>query len=295
MVRRIRLTLALATFVLALTPVAASAYTITSGIEEGQSTNATSITIDFYQPNAVTVFCKLDEVTIPCAAISVTLHDISEGEHKFEVGGTYNDSICIPSVGCSPIETPAQTAQVNFSVDRTDPVVSIVGGPAEGSITTAPNVSFGIASSEGSLACRFDGAPVACDATGVSLTGLSLGKHELVVESTDRAGNSGGATRSFTVVGSPTITSAPKSVKQGRSIALKLNCPEGCEVKGVLKLGSKKLKLKDAKSQAGFSTVTFRFNKSQKKAIKSALKRGKKVSVVFTPVGGVAITMKIKK
>lgn len=273
-----------------LAATSASAFTITSGIEEGQSTNATSITIEYFDPTATYNTCTLDGNPIPCSLTSATIDNIAEGAHNFTVGGGL--ILVIPPSGSMNITLPSD--EVNFTVDRTDPVVSITSGPAEGATITTRDANFGISTNEGTLACRADGAAAACDAGGLKLTGLRNGIHELVVEATDAAGNTGRAARIFAVQPVYKIKSAPKSVKRGKAIKLKLNCSEACTLKAVAKLGKKKLKLKSVKAKSGNSTVKIKLTRSQAKSIKSALKSGKSVKIIASFAGGNSKTVKIR-
>jgi predicted phage tail protein len=86
--------------------------------------------------------------------------------------------------------------------DTTAPTVSITGGPAAGSSTTATGASFSFSSSEpGTFSCRLDaGAADESCASPKAYSGLSVGEHTFTVRATDAAGNvSAAQTRTWTV------------------------------------------------------------------------------------------------
>ncbi|MFT4049346.1 MAG: hypothetical protein QM648_05840 [Solirubrobacterales bacterium] len=283
--------LALALAAVAALPAGATAIQI-SAPTMGAYFNTPDVTIEYSGVDAAT--CTLDGSIVSCNPTSYTAAAIAEGEHHFNVDGTFNmPPMCMmwdpidPSI-CTgwmpPIPMPAGSASVTFTVDRTAPVITLSGGPADGAKTFDTSASIGIGASEGTPSCTLDGAAFACGATA-ELTRLGLGAHRLEVSATDQAGNVGMATRSFVVTLPPKILSAPKSVVIGKKLALKVQCPDGCTIGGVAS-GKRGKKIKFAVSvKAGASSVNVKFKSSVRRALNRALIDGP-LKVVFTPVGG---------
>lgn len=295
--------------VLALAPAGASALVTFDPIGNGGYTNAESVVINYSDPGGLTgANCILDGLgPVPCSNSSATLTGLSEGVHSLVVNGVVlvqgecvawmppDNIVC---VGWSMTGVPTNGG-VGFTVDRTAPVVSISNGPAEGSSSTQTSASFGINASDGTVACRLDGATVACGASA-DLSSLSVGTHQLVVTSTDEAGNVGTATRSFSVTAAsvppavPKLLSVPKSVKVGAKIKLSVSCPDGCTIAVVVKRGSAKAFKGSIVVPAGATSATFSPKSSLTRSLKKALKAKKKVVAVFS-LAGVSKSSRIKK
>jgi hypothetical protein len=78
----------------------------------------------------------------------------------------------------------------NWTVDLVRPVVTVSGGPREGSTTTATRASFSFVANEPvTFRCTLDlSVPKACTSPR-TYTGLVPGAHTFSVTATDRAGN----------------------------------------------------------------------------------------------------------
>jgi hypothetical protein len=138
---------------------------------------------------------------------------------------------------------------------------------------------------------------------------LAAGPHTFKVT----AGNAQGSvnvTRSFTVASlpsiavtppadggatkvTPTITSAPKSVKPGKKIKLGVNCPDGCKIAVAFKGFAKRL-TGSIVVKPGATSVSYSISKSATKAIRKALKAQKTVTATFMINGGSAKKVTIK-
>ena len=100
------------------------------------------------------------------------------------------------------------TVTRSFTLDTTDPQLSITGGPAAGAVVQARAASFNFSSSDANgvtLACKLDGGAFGpCSgADSHTLSGLSLGGHTFVVRAMDGAGNVVTVERAFTVQDPP--------------------------------------------------------------------------------------------
>jgi hypothetical protein len=134
----------------------------------------------------VTYACRLGEAPfLPCTS-PFTVNGLAQGPHTFAVRATDAAGHTDP--------TPATRS---WTVDTIPPDVAITSGPAEGS-TSGPHVRLSFTASDGAVTCSLDGAPPAPCASPLTLQ-LPAGPHQLVVRAVDAAGNTGTATRSWTV------------------------------------------------------------------------------------------------
>ncbi|MEO7733043.1 MAG: LamG domain-containing protein [Kofleriaceae bacterium] len=139
----------------------------------------------------VTFACSLDGVAITDCASPASLTGLAQGAHTFTVQATDAAGHADPS-----------PASRSWTVDTVAPDVMVTAGPAA---TSGPRVSFSFTTSEGSLACSFDGAAfTAC--TSPLATNLPAGVHQLAVRATDAAGNATTVTRAWTVACAPPDT-----------------------------------------------------------------------------------------
>jgi hypothetical protein len=80
----------------------------------------------------------------------------------------------------------------------------------------------------------------------------------------------------------PAILSAPKKVKAGKKIALKLRCETGCTLALNLKIGKKAIKgLKPVKIAAGLTAFNLKLPSKPAKKVKAALKKSKQTRIVL--------------
>jgi hypothetical protein len=98
--------------------------------------------------------------------------------------------------------------QRSFTYDSHEPVVTITGGPGEGTVVYARSTAFTFTTSDltpVTRSCKLDGgAFAACtSATGHSLSGLSLGIHTFTLRVVDAAGHTMTVVRRFTVADKP--------------------------------------------------------------------------------------------
>jgi hypothetical protein len=295
----------------ALTPAAAPALSV-DPVGNNGFTNVDPVTVVFGDPSGInSANCMVDGVGPPTSCSSpVSLGGLGEGAHSLSVTAV----VIVQGPPCMVYAPPPfadqcvswtmtptyPSASVNFTVDRTPPVVSITGGPAEGSSSAATTAAFGISADSGTVTCKLDSAIVACGATA-DLSGLAVGAHTFEVTAEDEAGNIGSAARSFTVttppIGEPAIPkilSAPKSAKVGAKIKLKVSCPDGCRIAVVIKRKGGTIK-SSINVAPGATTATFKPKSSVTRKLKSDLKKKRKVVISFTPAGGKSKSVKIKK
>lgn len=119
-----------------------------------------------------------------------TLTGLAQGAHTFAVRAT--------DAAGHPDPSPAQRS---WTVDTVAPDVSITAGPGAGT-TTGPWVVFQFTASEGAVTCSVDGGAYAACASPFGKS-LPNGDHDFAVRATDGAGNTGTATRSWTVACGP--------------------------------------------------------------------------------------------
>lgn len=307
---------------MALLASSAPALTITSIPPDGH-TNANPVVVSYSDPDTLINYaCALMRFTeagaqppelVPCSSSSVDLGALAEGEYMLSVQALWYYSFCVEyhpifPDECIALSTSFETrgTEVNFFVDRTAPMVSLSGGPAEGSSSTDTSASFAVTATDGTITCKLDGATIPCG-TISNLTGLSVGTHQLTVTATDRAGNADTKARNFTVLGTggatnppgsappagggattratPVITSAPRFVKLGKKIKLGVACPDGCRIAIVFSGAGKRL-TGSIVVKPGATAVSYSISKSGVRAVRKALRSKKKVTATFTPDGG---------
>jgi hypothetical protein len=160
---------------------------LTGGPGAGSTTKQTSATFNVSTSDGSLV-CTLDGATLSsCSPPTVTLSSLGNGSHTFTVRG-------VDAVGNSSSPISRQ-----WTVDTVPPTLTLSGGPPEGSTTTDHSATFTIGTSEGTLACTLDGAPVACSAPSITLTSLADGTHTFAISASDAVGNGATQSRSWTV------------------------------------------------------------------------------------------------
>jgi hypothetical protein len=109
-----------------------------------------------------------------------------------------SDGVCTDNAGNVAL-TPVTVNGIN--IDKTNPVVSITGNPADPSNVTSPVFSYGITEAHlQTVTCKIDATPVACGNTTATITGpLSDGPHLFEVTATDLAGNTGSDSFAWTI------------------------------------------------------------------------------------------------
>jgi hypothetical protein len=132
----------------------------------------------------VTFTCSLDGAAPADCSSPASFTTLAQGAHTFTVQAT-------DAAGHSDA-TPATRS---WTVDTVPPDVMITAGPAA---TSGPRVTFSFSTSEGSLACSFDGAAFTPCASPLA-TNLPAGAHQLAVRATDAASNASTVMRAWTV------------------------------------------------------------------------------------------------
>jgi hypothetical protein len=148
-------------------------------------TNDNTVPIPFtVDDGSATVTCKVDNVTVPCAAPGFTTAALADGSHTVVVSAT---------------DAAGNTGQstVQFTVDTVAPVVTITGGPT--GTVNVPDATFTFTSEAGvTYACSLDNGAFAPCSSPKTYT-VAAGDHTFAVRATDAAGNvSAVATRSWT-------------------------------------------------------------------------------------------------
>jgi hypothetical protein len=83
--------------------------------------------------------------------------------------------------------------------DTTPPTVSITSGPTDAGTSTSASFEFTADEAGASFSCSLDGAAFVACGSPAAYDGLAVGNHDLVVKATDLAGNSGTASRAWTI------------------------------------------------------------------------------------------------
>jgi len=122
--------------------------------------------------------CSLDgSPAMPCFG-APNFTNLKEGRHTLKVW----------SVDLAYNESPAITYV--WKIDRTPPVVSLVGGPTEGSTSGPGEITFGVSQTEkGQLWCSLDGVEFSKCSSPVRFADLPSGPHTFQVYAVDAAGN----------------------------------------------------------------------------------------------------------
>lgn len=178
--------------------------TITGGPDD--PTRATDATFTFTADDGPGVGvdrteCRLDDGGFAPCTSPHSLSPIDEGTHTVEVRAWDRAG------NAGPI------ASWTWTVDRSAPTIDIapITDPAPSSYTATASVAFSFTCGDSltscalaTRSCEIDGAPVSCGASGGTVmagyTGAyAFGEHTLRVTIEDAAGNSGSASRTFTV------------------------------------------------------------------------------------------------
>jgi CSLREA domain-containing protein len=123
--------------------------------------------------------CSLDGAAFSTCASPVTYSGLAVGAHSFSVR-----ALAAGATG----ETVHHQWTVAPPPDTVAPETTVVTGPPSTTTDTSAQLVF-TSSETGTFACSLDGAAFTACASPLSLTGLSVGQHELRVRSTDEAGN----------------------------------------------------------------------------------------------------------
>ena len=190
---------------------------------EGQTVGR-SVTIQLQGDPDSTFSCTADPAgggqPAPCASGDV-LTFTTEGSHALVVTATDSGGIVSPPT------------QVTFTVSFAAPAPVITVPSADGAVlTSSPSFAF---SSPGdtnvAFRCKLDTAAFAACTSPRGYTGLTAGAHTFTVEATNALGNTGTASRAFTVVlpdtTAPVVTATPVggTYPAGQQIALSANEP----------------------------------------------------------------------
>ena len=104
--------------------------------------------------------------------------NLKEGRHTLKVWSVdlaYNESAAVRYV---------------WRIDRTPPVLSLLGGPAEGSTSGGAEVTFNVSQCEkGQLWCSPDGVEFTTCSSQINYVEMPSGDHSFEVYAVDAAGN----------------------------------------------------------------------------------------------------------
>jgi hypothetical protein len=167
---------------------AAPSVSITGG--PSGATNSTSADFTFSSEAGAGFECKLDNgAYAPCTSPK-PYGGLAGGEHTFSVRA-------IDAAG-----NTSGAATRTWTVDTTAPAVSITGGPNDPTNSLSASFTFSAEAGAG-LDCKLDNGAYAPCTSPQAYSGLSDGQHTFSVRATDAAGNSGSASRTWTVDTTP--------------------------------------------------------------------------------------------
>jgi hypothetical protein len=197
---------------------------ITAGPSQGGFTKDSTPSFSFASNEAGSTFvCRVDASAFKPCRSPYTTPLLSNGNHSFFV---------------KAIDAPGNESQIvwrSFTVDTVPPAVTISSGPVDGTTSADPNPSFGFASNDSgaSLSCQLDGGGFQRCSSPFTASGLADGSHTFQVRATDRAQNTGFASRTWTVDATApavTISSGPlnysTSSDRGPSFGFASNEPD---------------------------------------------------------------------
>jgi len=146
-----------------------------------------------------------DDAWEPCTSPSRPAADLADGPHTFAVRTVSRAGI-----------PDASPAVASFTVDTASPDAPVLlGGPPPAGTSTSASIAFSTEPAA-SATCEVDGGTPAACTSPLTLTGLPVGRHRVVIRQRDAAGNqSGPLTVAFEIVAPDVIpprTNPPTSV-----------------------------------------------------------------------------------
>lgn len=143
------------------------------------ATRETSASVAFSSPEPSGRFaCRLDGAAFAPCASPVTLDELAEGTHRFEV--TVRDA-------AGNVSAPSS---VEWTVDRTPPPPPTIDeAPAPVTLGGDALIAFSSAEPDARFSCALDDAPATACTSPAQLSGLADGEHVLRIVARDAAGN----------------------------------------------------------------------------------------------------------
>ena len=269
---------------------------ITGGPAEGSAGTSRTARIEFSSEPGASFACRTDGAAWRGCGSPLALADLADGPHRVEVRATDEAGNVDP--------TPASRG---WNVDATAPDTIIVGGPADGSSSTAHDAAFAFTSESGAtFECRLDAGTWAACASPQTYAALADGRHAFAVRARDALGNTDAtpAERAWTIgpagggggggdapvtlkasVGSRSLTTVLR-----RGLSVEFACTRPCRPSVTLqlaaaearrlRLGRKALAIGAAKARRSASSgkITVRL----KAAVRRALRRQARVRLTVT-------------
>jgi RTX calcium-binding nonapeptide repeat (4 copies)/Domain of unknown function DUF11 len=193
------------------------------------TTASVAYTVD---DNAAAVTCTLDGSPLSGCASPIALSGLIDGAH--EVVMTATDTA--GNVG---------EATIDWVVDTTAPTITVSHRPSGTVASTTASVAYTVDDNSATTTCALDGGPLSSCASPIALSGLADGAHEVIVTSTDPAGNVDEATIDWVVDTTPpavSVTHAPTGATTSTTASVGYTIDDGtatvtCTFDGTL-LGS---------------------------------------------------------
>jgi Big-like domain-containing protein len=182
-------------------------------------TDQTSVSFNLSSSEPGSTFeCRLDSDSLASCASPKSYSGLAEGAHAFSIRATDSAG----NVGAE--------AAYSWTVDTTNPVVTITSGPA--AATNQTSASFTFSSEPGStFECRLDAEAFAACPSPKNYPSLTDGAHNFRVRATDQAGNTGSTTTySWTIdrtAPTVTLTSKPAALTNDPTPSFVFSASEG--------------------------------------------------------------------
>jgi hypothetical protein len=193
--------------------------TITTGLPNVTASTSASFSLSDGEP-AVAYLCRLDaDAFAPCPTV-VSFGSLGEGSHVFQAK-------VVDAAG-----NQSSVSSFSWTIDLTNPVVTIVPASEPPKLTNHPSASFVFTSNKpnSTFACQLDGSAFSACTSPASYSGLVSGKHTFAVKATDSLGNVGlPTTWQWTVDTIPpktTITRHPDATSSSASATFEFTTSE---------------------------------------------------------------------
>ncbi len=150
--------------------------TVTLSSSVAPTTNQTSVQFSFSGAGIVSYKCRLDAGSFQSCTSPRNISDLSAGEHSFQV------------IGTNAVGTESAAAKVDWTIDLTPPVLTILSKPKDWESVNSVTITFN-APTANRYECALDtGAFNTCGSPAV-FSSLSEGSHQVKIRAFSAAGN----------------------------------------------------------------------------------------------------------
>lgn len=189
-------------------------------------TNSVAKSFTFTSDETANYECSVDNGTFAACSSPVSLNNLADGSHWFEVRAT------------DAAGNKGLSVSYSWSIDTQAPDIMVGMVSPASSLSNAKSVFVEFVVTEPAVAyCSFDGAPAAACTSPFSAKDLSEGDHSLVLSAVDTAGNAAqpvsmGWTMDFTapVISFGDILPSAASRLNVNAIQIPVNAPQGADL-----------------------------------------------------------------